>query len=89
MALTILNPASEEPIAVLDGHCRAAAAASRLGDDREAAQRRLVHISAGRLAQPRAIVTATLFVAGDESSDVSGATCLVDGGVTAAYVTPE
>ena len=59
------------------------------GDDPEAAQRRLVHIPAGRLAQPREIVNAALFLASDESSYVNGATFLVDGGITAAYVTPE
>jgi NAD(P)-dependent dehydrogenase (short-subunit alcohol dehydrogenase family) len=59
------------------------------GDDPQAAQRRLVHIPAGRLAQPREIVNAALFLASDESSYVNGATFLVDGGVTAAYVTPE
>jgi NAD(P)-dependent dehydrogenase (short-subunit alcohol dehydrogenase family) len=59
------------------------------GGDRAAAERRLVHIPAGRLAQPREIVNAALFLATDESSYVNGATFLVDGGVTAAYVTPE
>ena len=48
-----------------------------------------MHIPAGRLAQPREIVNAALFLASDESSYVNGATFLVDGGVTAAYVTPE
>jgi NAD(P)-dependent dehydrogenase (short-subunit alcohol dehydrogenase family) len=59
------------------------------GDDPAAAQRRLVHIPMGRLAQPREIVNAALFLASDESSYVTGSTFLVDGGVTAAYVTPE
>ena len=59
------------------------------GDDPAAAQRRLVHIPVGRLAQPREIVNAALFLASDESSYVNGAAFLVDGGVTAAYVTPE
>jgi NAD(P)-dependent dehydrogenase (short-subunit alcohol dehydrogenase family) len=59
------------------------------GDDPAAAQRRLVHIPVGRLAQPREVVNAALFLATDESSYVNGATFVVDGGVTAAYVTPE
>lgn len=59
------------------------------GEDPAAAQRRLVHLPMGRLAKPREIVNAALFLASDESSYVNGATFLVDGGLTAAYVTPE
>jgi NAD(P)-dependent dehydrogenase (short-subunit alcohol dehydrogenase family) len=59
------------------------------GDDPNAAQRRLVHLPMGRLAKPREIVNAALFLASDESSYVNGATFTVDGGLTAAYVTPE
>ena len=59
------------------------------GDDPAAAQRRLVHIPMGRLAKPREIVNAALFLASDESSYVNAATFLVDGGLTAAYVTPD
>ena len=59
------------------------------GDDPAAARRRLVHIPMGRLAKPREIVNAALFLASDESSYVNGATFLVDGGLSAAYVTPE
>jgi NAD(P)-dependent dehydrogenase (short-subunit alcohol dehydrogenase family) len=59
------------------------------GDDPGGAERRLVHLPMGRLAKPREIVNAALFLASDESSYVNGATFLVDGGLTAAYVTPE
>jgi NAD(P)-dependent dehydrogenase (short-subunit alcohol dehydrogenase family) len=54
-----------------------------------AAERRLVHLPMGRMAQPREIVNAALFLASDEASYVNGATFLVDGGLAAAYVTPE
>ena len=54
-----------------------------------AAERRLVHLPMGRMAQPREIVNAALFLASDEASYVNGATFLVDGGLSAAYVTPE
>jgi NAD(P)-dependent dehydrogenase (short-subunit alcohol dehydrogenase family) len=54
-----------------------------------ALERRLVHLPMGRFAQPREIAQGALFLAADESSYVTGATFLVDGGLTAAYVTPE
>jgi NAD(P)-dependent dehydrogenase (short-subunit alcohol dehydrogenase family) len=54
-----------------------------------ALERRLVHLPMGRLAQAREIAYGALFLASDESSYVNGATFLVDGGLTAAYVTPE
>ena len=59
------------------------------GDDPAALERRRIHWPTGRLAKPREIVNGALFLASDESSYVNGATFLVDGGLTAAYVTPE
>jgi NAD(P)-dependent dehydrogenase (short-subunit alcohol dehydrogenase family) len=59
------------------------------GDDPAAYERRRIHLPMGRLAKPREIVHAALFLASDDSSYVNGATFLVDGGLTAAYVTPE
>ena len=59
------------------------------GDDPAAFERRRIHLPMGRLAKPREVVNAALFLASDESSYVNGATFLVDGGLTAAYVTPE
>lgn len=55
----------------------------------DAYERRRIHLPMGRLAQAREIANAALFLAGDESSYVNGTTFLVDGGLTAAYVTPE
>lgn len=52
-------------------------------------QRRLVHIPPGRFAKAPEIANAALFLASDESSFVNGSTFLVDGGITAAYVTAE
>ena len=59
------------------------------GDDPAAFERRQVHWPTGRLGKPREIVNAALFLASDESSFVNGAAFVVDGGLTAAYVTPE
>ena len=59
------------------------------GDDPAALERRRVHWPTGRLAKPREVVNGALFLASDESSYVTGSTFLVDGGLTAAYVTRE
>jgi NAD(P)-dependent dehydrogenase (short-subunit alcohol dehydrogenase family) len=59
------------------------------GSDPDALERRRIHWPMGRLAKPREIVNAALFLASDESSYVNGAVFTVDGGLTAAYVTPE
>ncbi|MEO6259920.1 MAG: glucose 1-dehydrogenase [Thermoanaerobaculia bacterium] len=52
-------------------------------------QRRLVHIPMGRFARPEEMANAALFLASDESSFVTGTSFLVDGGISAAYITPE
>ena len=62
----------------------------RLFDETPGAlERRLVHLPLGRLAQAKEIAYGALFLASDESSYVNGSTFLVDGGLTAAYVTAE
>jgi NAD(P)-dependent dehydrogenase (short-subunit alcohol dehydrogenase family) len=58
------------------------------GDDPAALERRRIHWPTGRLAKPREVVNGALFLASDDSSYVTGATFLVDGGLTASYVTP-
>lgn len=55
----------------------------------EKRNRRVVHIPMGRFGEAKEIAQATAFLASDESSLITGTTFLVDGGVTAAYVTPE
>jgi NAD(P)-dependent dehydrogenase (short-subunit alcohol dehydrogenase family) len=57
--------------------------------DPERAARRLVHIPMGRFAEATEIANAVVFLASDESSFVTAATFLVDGGISGAYVTPE
>ena len=58
-------------------------------DTEEKKQRRLVHIPLGRFGQAREMAQAALYLASDESSYVTGSEFTVDGGITAAYVTPE
>jgi NAD(P)-dependent dehydrogenase (short-subunit alcohol dehydrogenase family) len=56
--------------------------------DPEKAARRLVHIPAGRFAEADEIANAVLFLASDESSFITAAQFMVDGGISGAYVTP-
>lgn len=52
-------------------------------------QRRLVHIPMGRFGEAIEIANGALFLASDESSFMTGQSLLIDGGITAAYTTPE
>lgn len=52
-------------------------------------ERRLVHIPMGRFGEAQEIAYAALYLGSDESSFVTGTEFMVDGGITAAYVTPE
>jgi NAD(P)-dependent dehydrogenase (short-subunit alcohol dehydrogenase family) len=58
-------------------------------DTEEKKQRRLVHIPMGRFGEAKEMADAALFLASDESSFTTGTDFVVDGGITAAYVTPE
>lgn len=56
--------------------------------DPERAARRLVHVPVGRFAEPEELAAAVAFLASDDASFITGASFLVDGGISAAYVTP-
>jgi len=58
-------------------------------DTEEKKQRRLVHVPMGRFGEAAEMAQAALWLASDDSSYVTGADFMVDGGLTAAYVTPE
>ena len=57
-------------------------------DTEEKKQRRLVHVPMGRFGEAAEMAKAALWLASDDSSYVTGTEFLVDGGITAAYVTP-
>lgn len=52
-------------------------------------QRRLVHIPMGRFGEAAEMVQGAIFLASDESSFMTGQSLIIDGGITAAYTTPE
>ena len=56
--------------------------------DPERAARRLVHVPVGRFADPGEIASAVAFLASDDASFITASTFMVDGGISAAYVTP-
>lgn len=60
----------------------------KLLDTQEKRQRRLVHIPMGRFGEAKEVAYAALFLASDESSFITGTAFIIDGGITAAYVTP-
>ena len=56
--------------------------------DPERAARRMVHIPMGRFGEAEEIAAAVAFLASDDASFITASTFLVDGGISAAYVTP-
>ncbi|OQS07259.1 carbohydrate esterase [Thraustotheca clavata] len=58
-------------------------------DNEAKKQRRLVHVPMGRFGEAAEMAKAALFLASDDASYITGTKFMVDGGITAAYVTSE
>jgi NAD(P)-dependent dehydrogenase (short-subunit alcohol dehydrogenase family) len=75
-------------IALCPGPVRTPLLEEVFANDPIAAERRLVHIPMGRFARPEEIAAAVAFLASDDASFITATAFLVDGGISAAYVTP-
>jgi NAD(P)-dependent dehydrogenase (short-subunit alcohol dehydrogenase family) len=62
---------------------------AQLFDTKEKLERRRVHMPMGRFGKAIEVAEVALFLCSDAASYVTGAGWLVDGGIHAAYVTPE
>ncbi len=58
-------------------------------DTEEKRQRRLIQIPMGRFGEAEEIARSVVFLASEDSTFITGTSFVVDGGITAAYVTPE
>jgi NAD(P)-dependent dehydrogenase (short-subunit alcohol dehydrogenase family) len=56
--------------------------------DPDKAAKRLVHVPMGRFGEPEEIARGALFLASDDSTFVTATAFMVDGGLSAAYLTP-
>ncbi len=56
--------------------------------DPERASKRLVHIPMGRFGEAEEIAKSALFLASDDSTFITATAFMVDGGLSAAYLTP-
>jgi NAD(P)-dependent dehydrogenase (short-subunit alcohol dehydrogenase family) len=63
--------------------------AMQLFQDEAAWQRRRVHLPTGRLGTPEEVAELALFLASDEAAGMTGASVVVDRGLSIAYTTPE
>lgn len=66
----------------------ATAIADQVVKDDSGYQLRRLHIPMGRMAKPEEIASTASFLASDDSSYITGQQFSVDGGMTAAYLTP-